>query len=93
MIGGTAALITLALAVYFYLRRKKKSALKGASPTTEDKPEMYAGPVNQDIAGPVKPKNELQSQGTIQGRPLPLEKLPEKYSTTVEELDDHERQE
>lgn len=90
-VGGIAGLIIFLLVLYIYIRRRKKKIAKVSPSAAEDKPELYAGPVDPDIAGPVKPKHELRSQGTVQRKPLPHEKLPEKYSTTIEELGEHEK--
>ena len=61
-----------------------------------EKPEMYAGPVDQDVAGPVRPKQELQTQGTILRKAVPpsttlAKNPPEKYSTPIAELEEHEK--
>lgn len=59
---GAIAAITIAFVVFFFRRRRKtkqssRSIMSG--PHANEKPEMYAGPIDHGKAGPVKPKHEL----------------------------------
>ena len=108
VLGGLVAIIFVIAAMYCIRRRRnKRHAITSPLPITSlspitspspvpDKPEMYAGTVDQDIAGPVRPKQELQTQGTILRKAVPssttlARSLPEKYSTSIAELEEHEK--
>jgi hypothetical protein len=108
VLGGLVAIIFVIAAMYCIRRRRYKRhtitsplPLTSPSPITSpspvpEKPEMYAGPVDQAIAGPVRPKQELQTQGTIVRKAVPpsttlAKNLPETYSTSIAELEEHEK--
>ena len=84
-IGIAIPLVVIAgvLAGIYCLRRRRRSQKEKGSGTSlpqEGKPEMYAGPVNTTIAGPVKKKSEMPISETT---PLP----PELHDTTIAEAD------
>ena len=96
VLGGVVAIIIVIAAMYCIRRRRNKRHTTTSPSPVPDKPEMYAGPVDQDIAGPVRPKQELQTQGTILRKAVPssttlARSLPEKYSTSTAELEEHEK--
>ena len=96
VLGGLVAIILVIAAMYCIRRRRNKRHTMTSPSTVPDKPEMYAGPVDQDIAGPVRPKQELQTQGTVVRKAVPssttfAQNLPEKYSTPISELEEHEK--
>lgn len=86
-VGGVAGLAIIALIAFCVVRRKKKNGEVETNNELHEKPEMYAGPANPDIASPVKPNHELRTKGTVQPKLLPSEK----YSTSIEGLASNER--
>ena len=84
-IGIAIPLVVIAavLAGIYCLRRRRRSQRKQELDTSlpqERKPEMYAGPVDTTIAGPVKKKSEMPISDTTQ---LP----PELHDTAIAEAD------
>ena len=74
-IGIGAGILVVALMVVAFLlyRRRKSRRTDKKSGKFDDKAEMYAGPVDPNKSGAVRPRHELPNSNGVQRRPLPGE--------------------